>query len=167
MSAKHNSNLRPPHFTATETNRISRNKACALVGVLSVVGFGCAEDLEPQDTTNRVFDGVEIQQQLEGEPDATFFVDLREPQTYSFDQTEVDIEFSHFMVQCPSMDFPIPMEDFAQTLGISLEQDTLTLWSADFDLRLENTYRSETITEVECDDEGEDCVVYTWELPDA
>lgn len=151
------------------TPTLGRMTLGVLACALSVASVGCAAEVEPQQSSNRLFDGVEIQEQLNQDADAIFFVDLRQSQTYSFDQTQADIDFSHFVVQCPSMDFPVPMEDFAQTLGLSLDEEALTLWSSEFSPEGEHeiVHRSETIVFVECDDDGEDCVTYVWEIPDA
>ncbi len=132
------------------------------------------------DTEHRIFDGVDIEVHLKEHPNATFFVDLREPQTYSFDQTEVDIEFSHFLVQSSSMDSPASMEDFAQSYGISLKEAVLTLWDSEFEPHHGPVHRcgcdvmcddpgdpcwSEMAQEVVCGNLSDDCVTLVWGLP--
>ncbi len=137
------------------------------------------------ETAHNLFDGFDVEEQLEEDPDVTFFIDLREPQTYSFDQRQVDIDFSRFLVQSPSMDSPMRMENFAQGLGISLEEDVLTLWNSEFDARYDSTHRcggcamcddpgdpcanegedDSALREVVCGDPGDDCVTLIRGLP--
>ncbi len=133
-----------------------------VVAGLSLAHVACAADVETDDPTTRRFDGAEIQQQLERDADAVFFVDLREARAYAFDQTDVDIDFSHFRVQSPAMDGPIPMEDFAQGLGLSLAADAWTMWSSEVEPAYELVSRSAPLEEEEvCDAEGRDCVIVT------
>lgn len=86
-----------------------------------------AEDDEPSaDLRSVVFDGEEVAQTIAADPDAVFMVDLREPSTYLFDQRARAIDFDRFLVQCPSMLAPVPMDAFAEMLDLSTAP---TLWS--------------------------------------
>ncbi len=124
--------------------------------------LGCSGSAEPDSTfPTRVFEGLEVQDQLAEDPDALFFVDLREPQAFAFDQRDVAIDFSHFVVQCPSMEQPVPMEDFAQMLSFSLDAPAWTMWSAEFE---RSPHRSAILEEEwVCNSDGKDCILIDWD----
>ncbi|MCH9688706.1 MAG: hypothetical protein K0V04_45160 [Deltaproteobacteria bacterium] len=100
------------------------------LGCMLTAAAGCDTDQPTPDTEQRqvVFHADEILATLEANPEATFFVDLREPVTYTFDQPDTPIELSHFTVQCPSMTSAIPMNDFVDMLELDSELDA-SWWS--------------------------------------
>ncbi|MCA9708263.1 MAG: hypothetical protein KDK70_20600 [Myxococcales bacterium] len=78
---------------------------CAVGGPLA-----CDVDEPTPDVERRiVFHADEIQDALDNDADAVFFVDLREPGTYVFEQPDAPIDRSHFVVQGPGMDYALPL----------------------------------------------------------
>jgi hypothetical protein len=84
-------------------------------------------DVEDRDV---VFDGAEVRDELAANPAARFFVDLRGDSRVRFTQEDAPLDFTNFLVQCPSMPHPIPMTDFASLLDIDLDRREFSLQSA-------------------------------------
>ncbi|MCA9652985.1 MAG: hypothetical protein H6712_18630 [Myxococcales bacterium] len=107
---------------------------CALAAPLA-----CDADDESHDLESRsvVFEADEVRATLERDPSTVFFVDLREPVTYLFDQPDEPIELERFMVQCPSMVQPMPMTDYLEMLELDegLEGSYWSIRSAEASFR--------------------------------
>ncbi|MBL8944160.1 MAG: hypothetical protein JNK45_13470 [Myxococcales bacterium] len=121
----------------------------------------CVDDSGGPDLEDRdiVFDGAEIRARLAKDPTARSFVDLRGGSRVRFVQDPVPLDFTHFLVQCPSMPHPIPMTDFADLLGLDLERPEFTLQSAAAD---DVEFRStiDPTCEFDCFElEAGDCVI--------
>lgn len=73
---------------------------------------------EPQgeqgEQVRTLFEGDEVQAELAANPDAVFFVDLTAGHTIAFDQRNVPLDYANFIVQCPTMLAPIPLDAFLQ-----------------------------------------------------
>jgi hypothetical protein len=96
--------------------------------MLSLMACGSEAD-EPDQELRTYFEGAEIADDLANDPNASFFVDLRTEDVYTFDQDDHSIDFAYFTVQCPSMARPMPMPDFAALLGLDLEEPYWTMQS--------------------------------------
>lgn len=95
-----------------------------------VASLACdAEEPEPDvETREVVFETDEVRSLVEEDPSTVFFVDLREPVTYVFDQAVEPVPLESFVVQCPSMATPLPMADYLQILDLDFELDG-SYWS--------------------------------------
>lgn len=145
------------------SSRRARALALALVLCPGLAACVAEEELGPEDLRSVVFDGEEVQAALAEDPDAVFFVDLREPSTYRFDQRVEPLAFEHFMVQCPSMPAPIPMEQFAAILELNTAATLWTVEPAGEGFRdNEDPYQpdqGELDCGTQCDANGGDCVI--------
>lgn len=83
-----------------------------LVGA-AVLAAAC--DPEPESTTPElrqvVFEADEVAAALAQDPETTFFVDLRQPARYTFEQPDAPIDLAPFVVQGPTMESPVPLAD--------------------------------------------------------
>lgn len=101
----------------------------ALVGALAAPLACDAQDPDPSvETREVIFEADEVRAAVEQDPSTVFFVDLREPVTYVFDQPDEAVPLERFVVQCPSMATPLPMPDYLQLLGLDAELDG-SYWS--------------------------------------
>ncbi len=126
---------------------------CLGLACLPLASSACnlaSEALDDGDTQH-LFRGAEVSETIAADPDALFFVDLREGALYAFDQVSPEA-FAHFIVQCPSMVQPLPMEDFAANMELDL---ALPQWSIESS---EPSFRSDHCRE-RCDANGTDCIL--------
>ncbi len=117
-----------------------------------------------------MFDGEDVAARLSADPEQRFFVDLREDVVYEFDQSEAEIDFSAFDLQCPSMRFPVELLGWMETgavLDTSLTQQTwfsVARWegTAEDSHRISGPPMMEEYLGdgcwLHCDGGGEDCV---------
>lgn len=146
----------------------------ALLSSLVVFGLAACADTELDtefDTDAQlrevIFDATEVEAELAADPDALFFIDMRDPTlVYVFDQRSETLDFEHFLVQCPTMVAPMPMIDYAMMLGIELDKQLWTIQSAPDEGDDEGFRAPGTFTTIQadmnchskmCDDGGSDC----------
>lgn len=112
----------------------------ALAGA-ALVTSACDEPAEPGPAEPRevFFDGAEIHAELEQDPDALFLVELREGTVHYFDQTDVAIDFSKFVLDGPAMSAPVPMLDFLASLDGDFESEAR--WSLSTDAASDQRFR--------------------------
>ena len=150
----------------------SLTKILSLACLAGLAMTACDADGEPDPVSERsvVFDAELVNAELREDPDALFFVDLRDDTVYTFDQRVESLDYDHFLVQCPSMVAPVPMLAFVEILGGALHIDSelwmMGAWDPDA-----TTLRAASGTFPEpqdgmnctnkiCDSNGQDC---TWE----
>lgn len=107
-------------------------KQSTLFTLFIAISGGCDDDSDGPGVEDRdlVFDGAEVRDKLAADPDSRFFVDLTGSDRVRFVQEDVPLDFTNFLVQCPSMPHPIPMLDFASMVGIDLEWPEFSMRSA-------------------------------------
>lgn len=83
------------------------------------------------DDRDVVFEGAEVRDQLAADPDAVLFVDLRGSSRVGFEQHDAPLDFSRLEVQGRGMAESVPMDEFADALGIDLRREEFTLQAVD------------------------------------
>ena len=102
------------------------------------------------------FDGDEVQQALAEDPDTVFFADLRVGNIVHFDKSSGDFDFDNFLVQCPSMATPIPMDYFVEVMNLDVAD--YTSWT----VQSAETPKSDGFRAPDqvCDDDDDgDCII--------
>ena len=125
------------------------------------LGACVSEESSDDELEHVVFDGLEVAEIVAENPEATFFVDLGVGKVVHFDQAEESLDFSRFLVQCPSMAGPVPMDSWMRMMDLD---ETDSYWN----LRSDLTASDEEFRAVAdgpwgdcyevCDSEGKDCV---------
>jgi hypothetical protein len=90
--------------------------------MLCLVALPCGCDSEPEDEVLRSveFEGSRVAAEISANPDATFYVDLADDISYSFDQSVTTIDWDHFLVILNEVDEPVAMPIFAEQFGLEL-----------------------------------------------
>lgn len=83
-----------------------------LLPLFSTACDGGVDEDGAAEQVRTLFEGDEVQAELAANPDAVFFVDLTSGHTIAFDQRNVALDYANFIVQCPTMIAPIPLEAF-------------------------------------------------------
>jgi hypothetical protein len=94
---------------------MKHQKALPITIFFALFAVACDErEAPPSNVGDRdvYFDGVEVEATLAENPSVMFFADLRDENIVHFDQSEEAIDFSHFIVQCPSMPGPMMMDEY-------------------------------------------------------
>ncbi len=93
-----------------------KHQMSVLIAAFSTLWATACDDREasPSEPSSRdiYFDGAEIEAELNEHPNVMYFADLRNGNVVHFDQSEEPVDFSHFIVQCPTMPGPMMMDAY-------------------------------------------------------
>ncbi|MGH1348613.1 MAG: hypothetical protein ACRBN8_44125 [Nannocystales bacterium] len=144
-------------MTTQQLSSRTRLRAAAARSFISTLGTivalsatGCDDEAGTPDT---YFEGTEIADRVRADPDAIFVVDMKYGVGYEFDQRQETIDFSRFLIKCPSMDSLQPMEFFAQTIELDL---STPYWEMGPAAEMPRSGNDEGYWK--CNEEGEDCL---------